>query len=1039
MKSIILTFSAILLSLFSYSQINDKYDWEDPSIISQNKEKAHSTAISFNTLDQAMKGEIQKSPNYKSLNGDWKFNWVRKPNLRPRDFYKIDLDDTDWKEIPVPSNWELQGYGIPIYVNQPYEFTSDPKPPQIPHDYNPVGSYRTNFTIPENWDGREIFIHFGAVKSAMYLWINGKKIGYSQGSKLPAEFNITSFINKGDNLLALEVYRWSDGSYLECQDFWRISGIERDVYLFSTPKVHITDFFADAGLDENLKNGVLDLIVDIIDYSEENYGDDFIFKISILDEKNHVIFKNSQNFTLNKKPNDAIKTQITIPDVKKWSAEKPNLYTLILCLSNNEGVIQEFNSCKIGFRKVEIKNGQLLVNGAAIYIKGVNRHEHDEFTGHVISKESMIKDIQLMKQFNINSVRTCHYPNDPYWYDLCDKYGLYVIDEANIESHGMGYHPDHTLGNNPAWEKAHLDRIERMIRRDKNHPSVIIWSMGNEAGDGVNFVKASKWIHNFDLSRPVHYERALLNSHVDIYSPMYAGIGYLEWYAKNHTDRPLILCEYAHSMGNSTGNLQDYWDVIENYDILQGGSIWDWVDQGLAQTDKNGNKYWAYGGDFGQEDVPSSSNFCMNGIVSADRSIHPAMWEVKKVYQNIEFKPNYTSRKSFDIKNKFDFTNLNEFQFFWEIFENGEKISQGKIPELVADPHQTKTVKLKLTDVNFSNGKEHFINFYAKTKKTTDLVPSGHIIASEQIEFPSTMQMPYVPDNMPSLKFKEKKNKIYIKGNDFKITFNSKTGELISYLYNDEELLNFAPKINFWRAPTDNDFGFHMNEKYGIWRHAGDNKELKNIKISDIKEGELLIETEYYLKNVKSKFNISFLIFGNGEIKICNHFIPGIKGLPDLPRFGMSFIFDKRYNNIEYYGRGPHENYCDRNTSSFVGIYKSTVKDQYFPYARPQENAYKTDTRWLELSDKNGNGIKISGLPVFSFSALHFSNDDFDQLTKANSKHLNDINSRKEVYLNIDLKQMGVGGDDSWGAKPHEQYRIPAKEYKFCFKITPIK
>ncbi|MCD4772359.1 MAG: DUF4981 domain-containing protein [Bacteroidales bacterium] len=1039
MKSITLTFSIIFLSIFSYSQINEKFDWEDPSIISRNKEKAHSTAISFNTLEQAIENNIQNSPNYKSLNGNWKFNWVKKPALRPRNFFKNNYNDENWKEIPVPSNWELEGYGIPIYVNQPYEFTSDPKPPQIPHDYNPVGSYRTKFTIPENWDGREIFIHFGAVKSAMYLWINGKKVGYSQGSKLPAEFNITSFIKKGENLLALEVYRWSDGTYLECQDFWRISGIERDVYLYSTPKVHISDFFADAGLDDNLTNGILNLGVDFIDYSEKNYEDDFILEIMILDKNNKSIIEKSEIFTLNKKPNDGIKTEILVPNVKKWSAEKPNLYSLILTLKNKTGEILELNSCKIGFRKVEIKNGQLLVNGAPIYINGVNRHEHDEYTGHVISKESMIKDIQLMKQFNINTVRTCHYPDDPYWYDLCDKYGLYVIDEANIESHGMGYHPDRTLGNNPEWEKAHLDRIQRMIARDKNHPSIIIWSMGNEAGDGVNFVKASEWIHAFDSSRPVHYERALMNSHVDIYSPMYAGIGYLEWYAKNHTDRPLILCEYAHAMGNSTGNLQDYWDVIEKYDVLQGGSIWDWVDQGLAETDTDGNKYWAYGGDYGPEDVPSSSNFCMNGIVSPDRTPHPAMWEVKKVYQNIEFNASSNSRKSFEIKNKFDFTNLKEFDFRWELLENGETISEGKIPEIDIDPYQTKTINLKLEGIKLSNGKEHFINFYATTKSATDLVPKDHIVASEQIELPSTMQMPYVPGEMPALEFKEKKDKIYIKGNNFKITFDSKTGELISYLFNDEELLSNAPQINFWRAPTDNDFGFRMNEKCGIWRNASDNKELKNIKISEIREGELLIKTEYYLNNIRSKLKISYLIFGTGEIKITNHFIHGIKGLPDLPRFGMCFVLDGRFDNIEYYGKGPHENYCDRNTSSFKGIYKSKVKDQYFPYARPQETGYKTDTRWLKLSDKTGKGIKISGLPVFSFSALHFSIEDIDQLTKANSKHLNDLKSRKDVYLNIDLKQMGVGGDDSWGAKPHEQYRIPAKEYRFSFMIVPIE
>jgi beta-galactosidase len=1037
MKKILITIILIPSFLFCIAQTQAP-DWENPQVIAKNKLAPHAFFVPFKSLEKALKLDHENSEYYHSLNGKWKFNWAKKPADRPMDFYNPSFDVSGWDEISVPSNWEVEGYGIPIYVNHPYEFTKDPQPPQIPHDYNPVGSYRTNFTVPKNWKKNEVILHFGAVKSAMYLWINGKKVGYSQGSKLPAEFNITQYLQTGENTLAVEVYRWSDGTYLECQDFWRISGIERDVFLYAIPEVHIRDFFADASLDEKYENGILNLSVEVFNQKLLNEGKEYAIEAQIYDQANKLIKKETQKFVQEAHPKNMLKSQIEMGPVKKWSAEEPNLYSLVLKLKDRRGKTLEQIASKIGFRKSEIKNGQLLVNGVAVYLKGVNRHEHDEFTGHVISKESMIKDIELFKQFNINAVRTSHYPNDPYFYELCDKYGIYVVDEANIESHGMGYRPERTLGNNPDWELAHLDRIQRMVHRDKNHPSVIIWSMGNEAGDGVNFVKCADWIHEFDPSRPVHYERALMNKHVDIYSPMYASISRIEEYAKKYTDRPLILCEYAHAMGNSTGNLQDYWDVIEKYDQLQGGFIWDWIDQGLAETDENGNKYWTYGGDYGPEDVPSDGNFVINGIVSPDRTPHPAMWEVKKVYQNISFKAKDASKGQFIIQNKFSFTNLDDYNFKWEIIENGNKIQDGDFEIKGLQPNSECDFQLMFDELNFNLSKEYFVNFYALTKKETAVVPNNHVIAKEQLALPfGEFFVANRPSSQP-LKVMHTEDDVMIEGRNFTITFDKINGKLSSYVYKQKELFRRGPEANFWRAPIDNDFGNRMDQRCAVWRNAGENILLSDAQIVSLGKSQLKISFEFDLLEVKSKLTTSYIIDPSGEITVESSFEPGIKGLPELPRFGMQMILPVNTEFIEYYGRGPQENYCDRNTAAFVGNYKSNVTEQYFPYVRPQENGYKTDVRTLKVVNHLGYGLEFIGEPTFGFSILHYSIEDLDQLTRENYKHLNDLKPREEVYLNIDYKQMGVGGDNSWGARPHDPYQLFAQPYTFKFKIRPI-
>jgi beta-galactosidase len=706
----IIVFLILFLILMSGARQTRVYadetnDWENPQMIGQNKEPANCTLIPYAALGKAINGVREESVFYKTLNGNWRFHWVSKPSDRPLEFYRPDYDISEWDEIPVPSNWQMYGYGRPIYLNVRYPFKKNP--PLIQHDYNPVGSYRTKFEVPACWIQRQIFIHFDGVESAFYLWINGQKVGYSQGSRTPAEFNITEYIQDGKNILAVEVFRWSDGSYLECQDFWRLSGIFRGVYLFSTPSIHIRDFEVNCDLDEEYQDAVLNVTARVRNYSAKAVENTKV-EVSLLDAANNpvgseVLLQGSSVY-VSPGAESIVKMKASVRNPLKWSAEKPHLYTVLVKLNNEKGEIIETESCKFGFRKVEIKEGQLLLNGAPILIKGVNRHEHDPDTGHAVSLDSMVKDILLMKQFNINTVRTAHYPDDPQWYELCDQYGIYVIDEANIESHGIGYRPENTLANKPEWKKAHLDRIISMVERDKNHPSVIIWSMGNEAGDGTTFEAASEWIHRRDPSRPVHYERAGRRPHTDIVCPMYSRIGSIVKYAQEKQERPLIMCEYAHAMGNAVGNLKEYWDAIEEYKHLQGGSIWDWVDQGLRKITDDGKEYWAYGGDFG--DDPNDGNFCINGLVFPDRKIPPKLWEVKKVYQSVDVEEEDLTQGKIRIQNKYYFTNLNEFEADWTLYEDGKAKQRGSIEQLDVAPGESKVFTLPIEPPELVPGAE---------------------------------------------------------------------------------------------------------------------------------------------------------------------------------------------------------------------------------------------------------------------------------------------------------------------------------------------
>jgi len=1032
-------FFILALSCFLLNAVdsNDVNEWENPEMIAQNKEPAHNTLMPYADKKVALRCDRFQSEFFQSLNGNWKFFWVKKPADRHKDFYKPDYDVSRWEEIQVPGNWQLAGYGIPYYLNHPYVFEKNP--PFIQHNFNPVGSYRMEFEIPENWKDRPIFIHFDGVESAFYLWINGDRVGYSQGSRTPAEFNITQFLQEGKNILAAEVYRWSDGSYLECQDFWRLSGIFRNVYLYSTPTVHIRDFEVFCDLDDDYQDAVLYVSARVKNFGDEASLDQSI-EMSLLDENSFPveseILMSGNCVYISPGAESIFKMKADVRNPAKWSAEDPNLYTLMLILKDNEGNILEYESCRFGFREVEIKNGQLLVNGIPVLLKGVNRHEHDPDSGHYVTKKSMLEDIKLMKQHNINTVRTCHYPDDPEWYDLCDEYGLYLIDEANIESHGMGYRPDITLANKPEWKKAHIDRIQRMVERDKNHPSVIIWSMGNEAGDGTNFEAASDWIHRRNPSRPVHYERAGLKPHTDIYCPMYARIPHLIRYAEQRRDRPLILCEYAHAMGNSVGNLIDYWDVIEKYDHLQGGCIWDWVDQGLRKKTDDGREYWAYGGDFREE--KSDRNFCMNGLVLPDRSVTPKLLEVKKVYQYIKMEPVALARGVIKITNKYDFINLDRFVIHWEVLEDGKKILAGSIAKPNIASKEGKILDFGLDKITPSPGAEYLLDVYVQTSRSSELLPKGHEVAKEQFVLPHREEVAKTEfSKKQPLKLTETENEMHISGKDFAVKFDKSTGILFSYLYKGTELIVEGLSPNFWRAPTDNDFGNRMPERCVVWKNASISRQVERFEIVKQDERQVQIEVEYLLQAVDSKHTVTYTILNTSDLIIKNQFMPGKKELPELLRFGIQMRMPRDFEYVQWYGRGPHENYWDRKTSAFIGLYTNTVRDQYVKYSSPQENGYKTDVRWVALSKKNGVGLLAVGLPTLCFSALPYSTEDLTQESRG-TKHPTDLEERDFIEFHIDYRQTGVGGDNSWGARPLEHYTLFPKEYSYSFRLRPF-
>jgi beta-galactosidase len=1019
----------------SFAQ-NKTPDWENPEVFDINRMVPHVNTVPFSTKESALGNKKSQSKFYKSLNGMWKFHWVKKPADRPKDFYKENYDVSQWDEIPVPANWELEGYGIPIYTNTKYPFKKNP--PYIEHHWNPVGSYKRSFVIPQDWDGRQVFMHFGAVKSAAYYWINGVKLGYSQGSKTPVEFDITKYLRKGENTISVEVYRWCDGSYLEDQDFWRLSGIERDVYIYSKPKVHVFDYFIKSDLDANYQNGLfsVDILLKNLGKKQRN----LTVNLELLENGKKFLSLSKPVKSISKETSVSFSSEIEQP--KQWSAEYPNLYTVLLSLSNSKGEVLEVLTCKTGFRKVEIKDAQLFVNGEYVYLKGVNRHEHDELHGHVVSEESMLEDIKLMKQYNINTVRTCHYPNEIRWYELCDEYGLYVIDEANIESHGMGYDKDVTLADKPEWLAAHMDRTQRMVERDKNHASIIIWSLGNEAGDGHNMLATYKWIKQRDNTRPVQYEREgkatnAKERHSDILCPMYAPISAIEKYAKGNPDRPLILCEYVHAMGNSVGAVKDYWDVIEKYKHLQGGSVWDWVDQGLLEVDENGKAYYTYGGDYGPEGIASSGNFCINGLVRPNREPNPALFEIKKVYQYIKVKSKDLNNGRIEIFNNYAFKNLNEFDLNWTLAKNGVKLEGGKLqlPDVAAG--ESIVVKVPFSQLKVGKG-EYILGLSFVNKIENGMVPAGHELAWEQFSLTKydteTVNSSSKVDG--DLTFENSDEECIVKNTDVCFQFNKKTGKLSSFKYQGVELITEGPQLNFYRSPTLNDI--RDKNGYKKWIAANLNvlkAEVASVNIEEINKGTVQLICSMQLNNPDGEkmfdADYTYTFKWNGELGITTKFKPS-EDVEVLAKAGLQMLLPKEFNQLTWYGKGPHETYIDRCASGKIGIYSGKIDNLFHDYVVPQENGNFSEVRWASINNGKGFGLRIQANTLFNVSAYPYSDGAVEEAT-----HINELEKADFTTLNIDYKQNGIG-TATCGSGYLDNYIVKAKPMEFSVLIQPF-
>ncbi len=1019
-------------------------EWENPEIFEINRVYPTATFYRFADASSAMDGSNwENSPRYRSLNGDWNFYYADSVQARPTEYYREDFSTDGWDTLTVPSNWELEGYGIPIYTNIKYVFPKNP--PYIPHEMNNVGTYRRSFDLPADWREQEVLLHFAGVSGAMYVYLNGQFVGYNEGSKTPAEFDLTPHVRTGENILAVQVLRWSDASYLEDQDFWRLSGIERDVYVYTRPRASILDFRVGSDLSGDSREGLFTLDLQLSNQTEASKR--VTAGIEILWDKSPV-YRTEKSLTLIKGPN-SLTFEHAIEQVRPWTAETPNLYTLLITLKDEEGNTLEATSAQVGFRNIRIEDGQFLVNGKAVTLKGVNLHDHSETKGHVVDEELTLKDLQLMKRNHINAIRCSHYPKDPHFYRLCNELGFYVIDEANIETHGMGttnqgldkdaeaqsIHPAYR----PEWKEMHLDRTLRMYERDKNQPCIVIWSLGNEAGNGENFFATYDWLKQRDASRPVQYEGATSYANTDIQPPMYWTIEQMIDYVESGGDRPLIQCEYAHAMGNSVGNLQDYWEVISRYPGMQGGFIWDWVDQGLLTRDSQGREYWAYGGDLGGEDIQNDGNFCMNGIVNPDRSPQPALYEVRKVYQYIHFEAVDTRQGIVRITNGYDFIGLDQVVFSWMLSENGTEVARGELGVIDLAPGDSTEVELPIKGL-FKADAEYLITLYARSTRETALIPSGYLMAYEQL---TARKYPY-PKDLPGkagdpLQVVQDNRNLSVEGSQVLIQFDRKTGVMTLLDYGQGNLLLSGLKANFWRPPTDNDYGFDMPGKLGIWKKDTEEQRLKSLKARKIGDGSVLVSARHQLPNTRSNWEVEYRIHPGGGIEVQTELLGVSRALPMLPRVGTNLILDDAYSRVEWYGRGPHENYPDRKTSALLGMYKSRVRDLYYPYSRPQENGYRTDTRWVSFENEFGQGIRISAPNAFGFSAHHQYNSDFDGGPTKSQRHTTDILERDLISVNIDRAQMGVGGDNSWGLTARKPYLIPARDYRFRFFMEPLK
>lgn len=1015
-------------------------DWENPEVYAVNKLAPRATLIPYTSFDEAVARDA--SPWVMSLDGDWKFCWTPTPAERPEGFWAEDYDDTAWGTIPVPGNWEVNGYGVPIYTNVTYPYPMNP--PYIPHDDNPTGCYRHRFTLPDEWSERRIVLHFESGLAAMYVWVNGEKVGYSEGTKTAVEFDITDYVAVGENSIAIEGYRWSDGSYLEDQDFWRLSGFDRSIKLYATDRVRVGDMYVVADLDKNYKSGLYSAVVTVANDNAEPFRG--IVELRLLDAEQRSVATFAEEVNIEANGSEDLSFERTIANVKKWSHEQPNLYTTVAVVKGCDGRIIEATSCRTGFRKVEIRDAQLLLNGKRVMFNGVNIHEHNPATGHVVNRELMLRDITLMKQFNINAVRTSHYPQPTEWYDLCDEYGILLVDEANIEAHGCGtgYHesfPNFHPSHREEWKGAHHDRIRSMVERDKNHPSVIIWSMGNESSDGEVYSECYAWIKGRDKSRPVQFEQAYGGNNTDIACPMYPTIEQMTKYAEREdAPKPYIMCEFAHAMGNSTGNFREYFDIMEGHPHMQGGFIWDWVDQGIDATGRDGRHYWGYGGDFGAWMYTHDENFCCNGVVSPNRTPHPGLYEVKKVYQDIRFELLSTpddillkGRAKLRIYNEFLANNLADYALRYELLRGGVRVSGGDVKPVKCAAGSYANVTIDVDGFKL-DGEEYLLNIYALQQAQHPLIPVGHDVAMEQFVL---QEYCFVGNELPEGEIKIEKQDHWLAAyaGETAVLFNTKSGRIERYIADGRNIMSQLPEPWFWRAPTDNDWGEGLQRTCNVWRT--NRRRVVDVAVEE-SSTHVVVRSTCELVDAPSLYTTTYTFMADGALKVEVEWQKQGEYVPEFPRFGMRMIFPMNYRNFTFYGRGPWENYSDRNESALLGIYEQSTDEQLFPYVRPQESGNKTDVRWVELTNDKGVGVRIEGLQPLSVSAMPYRSEDLDPGMTKKQMHYSDIEPRREVVLHIDLAQRGLGGDTSWGMTPHDPYRLWDDSYAYGYIVRPI-
>jgi beta-galactosidase len=1043
-------------------------DWQNHKLLGAGSEPMHATMIACpdeataKSVNHASNAERVKSPWYRSLNGAWKYFYSQNPTKRVPDFFKTDFNDAAWTTIAVPANVEVEGHGVPIYTNTKYPWleppagydvskdvawrpASKPTPPFIPQDnpYNTVSAYRHTFEVPAEWSGRPVYLTFDGVNSFFYLWVNGEKVGLGKDSRTPVEFNVTRFVKPGKNQIAVENFRWSDGSYLECQDFWRLSGIFRDVYLWAAPLQHVRDLEIKTDLDDQYADARLSVAAWLTNAAGRAVSVTPV--VSLLDAagKEVPLRPKPEPLRLEAGARQGYACSFAVRNPLKWSDETPNLYRLLLTLKDEKGKTIVTVPQRIGFRKVELKGGDLLVNGRRILVRGVNRHEHDPYLGQAITIDSMLKDVRLMKQNNINLVRTSHFPNQPQWYDLCDEYGLYVIDEANIECHG-----DQGITRNAEWEPAYMDRTVRMVERDKNHPSIIIWSVGNENGRGRNLEATSAWMKRRDPSRLVHSCEADEAPWTDIVCPMYPNPKKLGEYASKEQARPYIMCEYAHAMGNSTGDLWSYWRQIYALPHLQGASIWDWVDQSFAQPQgaERGRRFvkpkpgdtifWAFGGDFGPLNVPSDQNFCCNGLVSSDRTPHPGLAEVKKVYQHLQMEAGDLSKGEVKIANRYDFINPKGYVAGrWTLKADGERVADGDLAPLDLAPGAQGTVKVALPHVQPQPGVEYWLDLSFTLKDKQLWAPAGHEVAWAQFKLPLAAPAAAVDLGKGSpLKLHEADGLARVEGAGLRVAFDKASGLLTSLTAGGKELVKEPLRPHFWRAPTDNDRGYGMEKKFGAWRHVGRDWKPASVTVTQPNPGEVKVVAAGPLPGVGGQYTLTHRVLGTGDVRVEADYAPEANAKPpNLARFGLQMTVAAGFENLRWYGPGPQETYSDR-CDARVDVFQGTVAEQAFAYTEPTEMGNKVDVRWVTLCDGKGAGLLAVGQPLLSVNALHHTTDDL-----MSCMHPWEMPTRNDVTLNLDLVQMGVGGDNSWGAMQHPEFLLPAtKPYKYALVLRPF-